>query len=65
MNNGYTIHQAAEMLEISPQRVRQLAQKMSAVRRVGNVIVLSIAQIQRMDKRNTKPGPRRNGAAKK
>lgn len=59
--NGYTVNDAAIILEISPQRVRQLVP--SNAKRIGSVIILTLAQIQRMQKRNMKPGP--TGAKKR
>lgn len=56
-NHGYTVRQAAIILDVTPQRVRQLAPE--NVKRIGGMLFLTIGQIQRMSKRNTKPGPKR------
>lgn len=57
---GYTTAQVATILGVDPSRVRQLqlAMRMSGVKRQGSVLIFGLRHIERMRKRNTKPGPK-------
>ena len=61
------IKDIANELQLSTRQVRRIIKRLriGPVRVAGNVQLYSRAQIEQMKRRNTKPGPGRNGRKKR